>query len=118
MIDARLCKERTHVLALLLAGLNLLFMFQDFGCPLLSEYLLDSRHDVRNLNDLLHEHVDIVEQVIVRWIMDDCPIRVILCLQNRVDLEDWDQFLPLRVADNSLVKVQKSDLDRVLQGLQ
>jgi hypothetical protein len=50
------------------------------------------------------------------WIMDNCPVTFVLCLENCVDLKDWDELLALRITNNSLMKIQESDLHRVFKS--
>jgi hypothetical protein len=105
LINASLSKQRGHVFAFFFASLNLLFVLQNLGCSLFSENLLNTWNDTCNVNDFLHEHVDVVQQVFMGWIMDDSPVGVILCLENGVDLEDWNQLLSLRISDDPFMKI-------------
>jgi len=52
----------------------------------------------------------------MRRVMNNRPVNFILCLQYRVDFEDWDEFLTLRVTDDALVKIEKGDLHGVLES--
>lgn len=116
LVDAGVVEELGHVLAFLLSDVDLLLIFKNLCGSLFAEHFLDTRNDTCDLNDLLHEHIDITQQVFMRRVMNNRPVNFILCLQYRVDFEDWDEFLTLRVTDDALVKIEKGDLHGVLES--
>lgn len=110
LLNASLLEQGTEIFAFLLACFDLLFVLQDLGCSLLPEDLLDPWHDARDANDLVDEQFDVAQQLLVRRIVDDVPVGLVLRIQNRIDLEDRDQFLTQRIANDSLVQIEQRDL--------
>lgn len=111
-------EQSCQVFTFLFSFLNFGFLSKDDFFTPLSEDLLDAWYHIRDLDDPLHENVDVAEKLLVRWIMDDVPICLVLWVKHREYLENGNQLLTQWVAYDALVKVKQCDLHRVLQRFQ
>jgi len=68
------------------------------------------------MNNLLHEYLDALFEVLMSGIMNDLPVsHHVVGVQDGVNSEDWHDLLALFITDYVLSKIKQSIFDRLFQ---